>query len=142
LYTQREVYGPGVDSSSNRNEYQVYFVRGKGGRCVKLTTLPTSCAVVMKSGNLTSWNPLGQSWPVTGLLYLYLLHRGKAEIEPQPIRNLGSRRDGWSAPHPGHFTLRKDMEPILEECGWHAGRSGRTPKILPPPAFDSHTVQP
>ena len=25
---------------------------GKGGRCIKLTTLPTSCAVFMKSGNI------------------------------------------------------------------------------------------
>jgi hypothetical protein len=25
---------------------------GKGGRCVRLTTLPPSCAVVMKPGNL------------------------------------------------------------------------------------------
>ena len=25
---------------------------GNGGRCVRLTTLPPSCAVVMKSGNL------------------------------------------------------------------------------------------
>jgi len=30
----------GVDSASNRNEYQEYFVGGKGGRCVGLTTLP------------------------------------------------------------------------------------------------------
>jgi len=28
------------------------FSEGKGGRCVRLTTLPLSCAVVMKSGNL------------------------------------------------------------------------------------------
>jgi hypothetical protein len=33
-------YGPGVDSASNRNEYQVYILGGKGGRCVGLTTLP------------------------------------------------------------------------------------------------------
>jgi hypothetical protein len=34
----------GVDSASNRNEYQEYFLGGKGGRCVELTTLPPSCA--------------------------------------------------------------------------------------------------
>ena len=34
---------PGVDSVSNRNEYQEYFLGGKGGRCVGLT-LPTTCA--------------------------------------------------------------------------------------------------
>ena len=37
-------YGPGVDSASNRNKYQEYFLGGKGGRCVGLTTLPPSGA--------------------------------------------------------------------------------------------------
>ena len=37
---------------------------GKSGRCVRLTTLPPSCAIVTKSGNLG---------PVTGLIYLYHL---------------------------------------------------------------------
>ena len=32
---------------------------GKGGRCVRLTTLPPSCAVVMKSENLNSLEPSG-----------------------------------------------------------------------------------
>ena len=32
---------------------------GKGGRCVRLTTLPPSCAVVMKSGNLNFLEPSG-----------------------------------------------------------------------------------
>jgi hypothetical protein len=32
---------------------------GKGGRCVRLTTLPPSCAVVMKSGNLNLLEPSG-----------------------------------------------------------------------------------
>jgi hypothetical protein len=36
-------YGPGVDSSSNRNEYQEYFLGGKGGWYVGLTTLSPSC---------------------------------------------------------------------------------------------------
>jgi len=33
-----------VDSASNRNEYQEYFLEGKGGRCLVLTTLPPSWA--------------------------------------------------------------------------------------------------
>jgi hypothetical protein len=33
----------GVDSASFRKEYQEYFLWGKGGRCVRLTTLPPSC---------------------------------------------------------------------------------------------------
>ena len=52
-------YGLGVDSASNRNEYQEYFLRGKGGRCVRLTTLPLFCAVVMKSGKLKFLEPSG-----------------------------------------------------------------------------------
>ena len=44
----RPHYGPGVDSASNRNEYQEYFLGGKGGRCVGLTTLPPSCADCLK----------------------------------------------------------------------------------------------
>jgi hypothetical protein len=45
-------YGPGVDSVSYRNEYQEHFLRGKGGRCVGLTTLPPSCADCLEI-----WNP-------------------------------------------------------------------------------------
>ena len=36
--------GPAVDSASNRKQCQEYILRGKGGRCVGLTTLPPSCA--------------------------------------------------------------------------------------------------
>ena len=59
-------YGPEVDSASNRNEYQEYFLGVKSGRSVRLTTLPPSCAVVAKSGSLNFVEPSG---PVTGLLY-------------------------------------------------------------------------
>jgi len=55
----RSHYGPGVGSASNRNEYQEHFLGGKGGRCVRLTTLPPSCAVVTKSGNLNFLEPSG-----------------------------------------------------------------------------------
>jgi hypothetical protein len=37
-------YGPGFDSAFNVNEYQEYFLEGKGGRCVGLTALPPLCA--------------------------------------------------------------------------------------------------
>ena len=36
-------YGPEVDSASNRNEYQEYFLRGKSGRCIRRTTLLPPC---------------------------------------------------------------------------------------------------
>ena len=55
----RSHYGPGVDSASNRNEYQEYLLGAKGGRCIRLTTLPTSCAVAIKSGNLKFLEPSG-----------------------------------------------------------------------------------
>jgi len=48
----RSHYGPGVPR---------VFPGGKGGRCVRLTTLPLSCAVVTKSRNL---NVLELSGPV------------------------------------------------------------------------------
>ena len=64
----------GVDSASNRNEYQEHFLGGKGGRCVRLTTLPPSCAVVMKSGNLNFLEPSGpfQACNGTALPFFYL----------------------------------------------------------------------
>jgi hypothetical protein len=37
-------YGPEVDRTSNRNEYQEYFLEGKDGRCLGLTILPPSGA--------------------------------------------------------------------------------------------------
>jgi hypothetical protein len=38
-------YASGVESESNRNEYQEYLLGGKGGWCVRLTTLPPWYAV-------------------------------------------------------------------------------------------------
>ena len=55
----RSHYGPGVDSASNRNEYREYFLGVKSGRCLRLTTLPPSCAVVTKPGNLNFLEPSG-----------------------------------------------------------------------------------
>jgi len=45
-------YGPGVDSASNQNEYQIYFLGDKGGQCAGLTTLPSSSV-----DSLEVWEP-------------------------------------------------------------------------------------
>jgi hypothetical protein len=46
---------------------------GKGGRYVRLTTLPHSCADRLRNlGEPNSWNPQDLSRPVMGMLYLYL----------------------------------------------------------------------
>jgi len=34
----------GLTQPLNRNEHQEYFLGGKGGLCIGLTTLPPSCA--------------------------------------------------------------------------------------------------
>jgi len=69
----RPHYSSGVDSASNRNKYQEYFLGCKGGRCVGLTNLTIfKCRLSWNVGTSNSWNPQGLSRPVIGLLYLYL----------------------------------------------------------------------
>jgi hypothetical protein len=38
----------GVDSAFNRNEYHEYFLGGKGGWSVGLTTLPPACVYYLE----------------------------------------------------------------------------------------------
>ena len=45
-------YSPVVDSFSNRNGYQEYFLGSKGGRFVGLTSLPPSCGDCLET-----WEP-------------------------------------------------------------------------------------
>ena len=58
------VLGSTQSLTSNRNEYQEYFLGGKGGWCVGLTTLPLSCADC-----LGIWEPQspGTLWACPGL---------------------------------------------------------------------------
>ena len=56
----------------------------KGGRCLRLTTLPPSCAVVMKYGNLNLLEPSGplQAYNGTALPCLLLgspMHKGNSK---------------------------------------------------------------
>jgi len=65
----RPHYGPEVDSASNRNEYQEYFLRDKGGLCVGLTILLSSCAIASKSGSLNLLEPSGPVQACNGIAF-------------------------------------------------------------------------
>jgi hypothetical protein len=63
----------GVDSASNRNEYQEYFLWGKGSWCIGLTTLPPLCAYCHEIWELQPpGTPRACNRPAEGLLHLYL----------------------------------------------------------------------
>jgi hypothetical protein len=67
------VLGPGVDSASNRNEYQEDFWGVKRVRRVGLTTLPPSVSrLSRRSGSLDLSHPYGPSRPVAGIALLLL----------------------------------------------------------------------
>jgi hypothetical protein len=65
----------GVDSASKQKWVPGVFPGGKGGRCLSLTTLPPSCAVVMKSGNLNFLEPSGSLQACNGTALPLPLHR-------------------------------------------------------------------
>ena len=57
------------------------FPGGKGGRCVRLTTLPLSCAVVTKSGNLKFLEPSGPLEACNGIdLSFYYIQSSGANV--------------------------------------------------------------
>ena len=69
----RPHYGRGVYTTSNRNEYQEYFLGAKGGRCLVLTSLPRSCddcLEILEPQPLRT--PCACNRPAQVLLYLHI----------------------------------------------------------------------
>jgi len=64
------------------------FPGGKGGRCVGLTTLPPSCAVVMKSGNLNFLEPSGPVQAYNGTDFFLLIVFFWPDDNRYPDRNM------------------------------------------------------
>ena len=54
----------GLTQPLTENEYQEYFLGGEGDRCVRLTTLPPSCADCLK---IWEPQPPGALWISPGL---------------------------------------------------------------------------
>jgi hypothetical protein len=106
---------------------------GKGGRCLRLTTLPPSCAIFMKSGNLNFLEPsgplqacMGTALPICCSVHgLYLM---SLWVDSEIFRSGGGEEYGLAyvtGPDTGsgkHSTLLAE-KPTTSRSKWHTRSS-------------------
>ena len=69
-----------------QNSYVCFRKIHSANRCVRLTTYLHPVPLSRNLGTLTSWNPLGHSRPVTGLLYLYIYFINMKHFQNTEVR--------------------------------------------------------
>jgi len=67
--------------------YQEHFLWGKDGRCVRLTNLPSTCAVVMKFENLNFLEPSGPHQACNGTALSFRLNLMAVFYEDTKVRD-------------------------------------------------------
>ena len=87
IKSSRSHYVPGVDSASNRNEYQEYFLGVKAAGAKGWQPYHNPVPLSRNPGTLTTWNPVGHSRPVMGLIFTYLF---SSQIIISSISGFGS----------------------------------------------------
>ena len=85
-----------LGSTQPLKEISRAFPGGKCGRCVRLTTVPLSCAVIMKSGNLNFLEPSGSFQACNGTdLPLFFHYRFKNDNKFSKISTEGFLADSY-----------------------------------------------
>jgi hypothetical protein len=69
---------------------------------------------------------------------MYIKGKGSSSLSLTTVLDGG----GWSVPHPGHFTPRKDLVPFVQEAVWDPGSVWTGVEYVSPPGFIPQTFQP
>ena len=84
-------YGPGVDSVSNRNEYQEYFLEAKAAGTYFWQPYHLHVPIVLKSGSLSLLEPTGPVQACNGNALPFLLGGVGGQRLPPPVLPSGKR---------------------------------------------------